>query len=72
MQGYTGLGNVEKQKPDSLLFKMPDYWLIGVQAKDYELTGFTSLVVNGPSLFPKVHTLLEQLLPVLSTSDLMF
>ncbi len=49
---------------------MPDYWLIGVQAKDHELTVFTSLAVNGPQLFPKVHALLDQLLPVLFTSDL--
>ncbi len=61
-----------KQKPESLLFKMPNYWLIGVQAKDHELTVFTSLIVNGPALFPKVHALLEQLLPVLTTSDLKF
>ncbi len=59
-----------KQKPDCLLFKMPDYWLIGAQEKDHELTVFTSLAVNGPQLFPKIHALLDQLLPVLSTNDL--
>ncbi|HMF31939.1 MAG TPA: hypothetical protein VKK79_11010 [Candidatus Lokiarchaeia archaeon] len=56
--------------PEKLLFKMPDYWLIGVQANEHELMVLAAPDVNGPQLFPQVQVLLDRLLPLLSASDL--